>query len=123
MNYNAEAVNDIYIYDLLKSGQFKVINGELYTNRGLRKAGLKTGPWRKCGSTNSDGYKILNTRMFGNQKTIYIHRIVYAHYNKYLNAYKTINHINKIRSDNRIENLEEVTWFENLSLSKRSRIK
>ncbi len=121
MDYcSKEAMNDVYIYDLIKSGHFKTENGILYTRLSVNGKSVKD-VWRSCGGPNLDGYQVVNLRRFGGQKGLYVHRIIYAFHHKFLNPLKTIHHKNHNRSDNRIENLEEVSWYMNLKM-KRGRI-
>ena len=50
-----------------------------------------------------NGYKI----KWGDNKVLYQHREVYAtHLGRELEAFENVHHINGVRSDNRIENLE-----------------
>jgi len=61
------------------------------------------------GSLDKDGYLIIKIK----GKQYKAHRIVYAIFNDKLPK-KEIDHINRIRTDNRIENLREVSRIENI---------
>jgi hypothetical protein len=62
---------------------------------------------------NNLGYVRVDLRSNGKSKTIYTHKLVAIHFIP--NTYKKlqVNHINGIKSDNRIENLEWVSSNEN----------
>lgn len=113
-----EAVNDVIIYELLLTGLYKVDNGILYTKLAKNGKSVKD-EWRKCGGANTQGYKVLNVRCLGGQKCIFIHRMIYAYYNKWLDPLKTIHHKNHKRWDNRIGNLMEVSLEGNNGMKKR----
>lgn len=67
---------------------------------------------RNVGYTAKDGYRILS---FNKNSKIQIHRLVWAVYgNQPLDDKLVINHKNGIKTDNRIENLEQVTERYNL---------
>lgn len=67
---------------------------------------------RNVGYTATSGYRVLT---FHNNYKIQIHRLVYAVYgDQPLNDMLVINHKNGIKTDNRIENLEQVTEQYNL---------
>jgi len=118
MNYcSREAINDGYIYELIKSGHYKAENGILYTRVSNNGKSIKD-EWRECGGANSHGYQVLNIRRLGGQKCLLVHRIIYAMSYKTLDSLKTIHHKNHNKSDNRIDNLEEVSWYINLKLRK-----
>lgn len=60
-----------------------------------------------------DGYPIVNLWSDGVQKTYKVHRIVAESLVPNPENKQCVNHINGIKSDNRIENLEWVTYSEN----------
>lgn len=62
------------------------------------------------GSLDKDGYLIIKIK----GKQYKAHRIIYAIFNGKLPG-KEIDHINRIRTDNRIENLREVDRIENIN--------
>ena len=61
------------------------------------------------GSNRSDGYLIIEIE----DKMYLFHRIIYKAYNPNMNDTLFIDHINRIRNDNRLENLRLVTCQEN----------
>ena len=87
--------------------KLKLEDGKLYRQ-------LKTGKWKEYTNIlNSHGYK----HPIGiNNKNFKQHRIIYLIHNQNWDIYdrkQMINHKNKIRTDNRIENLEVVTNLQN----------
>jgi uncharacterized protein with FMN-binding domain len=66
------------------------------------------------GFDHSNGYKQIQVRIDGKRKTYYIHRIVtHLFLNISLDSHLQVNHINAVRNDNRVENLEMVSNTEN----------
>lgn len=61
------------------------------------------------GHLDKDGYLIIKIK----KKAYKAHRLVYAYFNGKFPAHE-IDHINRIRTDNRIENLRDVTRAENV---------
>jgi hypothetical protein len=77
---------------------FEYLNGELYWKKGRRRN-------KKAGSLHPTGYIQVKWK----DKTWRLHRIVWIwHENKLLKELE-IDHINRIKTDNRIENLRQVT--------------
>tara|TARA_R110002012_G_C11339264_1_gene578074 strand:- start:65 stop:505 length:441 start_codon:yes stop_codon:yes gene_type:complete len=62
-------------------------------------------------SDNGLGYKYV--ALYPNQKNYYIHRLIAEYYIPNPNNLKEVDHINRIKDDNRIENLRWVTRKEN----------
>ena len=69
-------------------------------------------------SNHSAGYKIVTIE----NKTKYVHRLVAEKYIPNPDNKPCINHINGIKSDNRIENLEWVTYLENNQHAKQNKL-
>ena len=65
----------------------------------------------KCVVSN-DGYIRIKLRSNGVTKTLYVHRLLMETFHGHLKL--DVNHINGIKTDNRLENLEYVTRSENL---------
>jgi hypothetical protein len=67
---------------------------------------------KKAGKLSAEGYVQLGLRVNGDAISMAGHRVVWAlHYGKWPD--KHLDHINRFRTDNRIENLREVTPVEN----------
>ncbi len=62
---------------------------------------------------NASGYCYVTLCNYGIKQNIYVHRIVAEHFIPNKENKSQVNHINKIRDDNRLENLEWVTANEN----------
>jgi DNA-binding CsgD family transcriptional regulator len=62
---------------------------------------------------NSDGYMKVNLCNKFSRKTIKIHRLIAEYYIDNVNNYPQVNHINGIKTDNRVENLEWCTSSQN----------
>ena len=76
-----------------------------------RLVNARTGKVPK-GALNSSGYNRLDLRMGDKKVKISMHRSVFAHcYGRW--PEKQIDHLNGCRTDNRIENLREVSQSEN----------
>ena len=90
---------------IFRKTKFKYEDGKLYR--------LKYKKWVECtNNLNPKGYKPISI----NYKNFYQHRIIYLIHNPKWDIYdlkQMINHKNKIKTDNRIENLEVVTNLQN----------
>jgi PBP1b-binding outer membrane lipoprotein LpoB len=94
--------------ELLELFDYK--NGEIYWKKTFSK---KTKIGNKAGRKQSLGYIQVNV----NKKSYLAHRIIFAMHNGCFP--KFIDHINGNKSDNRIENLREVTASQNLQNTKK----
>jgi len=65
------------------------------------------------GSNDKDGYKVVSLTKDGNRKFMKIHRLVAIHYIPNPENKREADHLNRDRSDNRIENLRWVNHWEN----------
>ena len=80
-------------------------------------------------TTDNSGYPMVTLSALGKIKTFRIHRLVADVFIENPESKKTVNHINAIKTDNRIENLEWATQLENnqhainTGLGKRNTIK
>src|SRR5690625_1304673 len=91
--------------ELLKKGEILYIDGRL-----CRRLKL-THKVKGLGRKNTGGYMQLTKTINGIEYSSLEHRIIYCHFNGLsdIPKGKEINHINGIKTDNRIENLELVT--------------
>lgn len=79
-----------------KNGAKKVVKGQILSSRDDNK-----------------GYNQVDLYKNGIRTTIKIHRLVAIAFLKNPNNLPVVNHINSLRNDNRVENLEWVTFSEN----------
>jgi hypothetical protein len=98
-----------FFLEKMKSGEFMYKDGKLYRWIKTKK------DYREIGRKTSKGYKQLIGHLDGKEITCVAHRLIYAYFNNLdeLPSDLEINHINGIKDDNRIENLELVTPSEN----------
>jgi hypothetical protein len=64
---------------------------------------------------DTDGYLMVGLFQYGNQKRCKIHRLVAETFLENPNNKPQVNHINEIKSDNKLSNLEWVTAKENVN--------
>lgn len=103
-----QARHDSLIEQFLSDDNYKVTPEGKVLSR-FNKQGHPTGVWRQLLDRPSKDYSRINYK----GKCLAAHRIVYAALIGPLNPALVINHINGIKSDNRPENLEQVTQSEN----------
>lgn len=96
-------------------------NGDIFTTnknkirvngRKDNRKGRKLKP-----ATDKDGYLRITLTNNGKRKSYYVHRLVARTYLKDYDEQLQVNHINGIKTDNRVENLEMVTLKENIKHS------
>ena len=85
---------------------FEYDNGRMIRKKG-DSPGAKVGHWEW--SINRDGYRKIKIK----QATFEVHRLVWVMHNGYIPVGLQIDHINRDRLDNRIENLRLVTHRQN----------
>lgn len=66
---------------------------------------------------NSSGYINTNLNLMGKETHVYLHRLVAEHFIPKIEGKNFVNHINGIKTDNRVENLEWCTEKENIQHS------
>ena len=66
-------------------------------------------------ATNKKGYQYVNLYKNGKAKTFKVHRLVYAAFNGEIPPGMEVNHINEVKTDNRLENLNLMTRKENIN--------
>ena len=89
------------------------IEQDYYINKLGEIFSKKRHKQRKLKLSNCNGYSIVCLHVNGKQKNEYVHRLVAKTYIPNPDNRKEVNHINGIKTDNRVENLEWCTAKEN----------
>ena len=64
---------------------------------------------------SKSGYQLVSLCKNGKKKALYIHRLVYAAFCGEIPEGLVVNHINEVKTDNRLENLNLMTQKENIN--------
>lgn len=104
-----EAKNDALIEELIKDPLYKINrDGTIFTRITKNGQGVSK-EWRQVGYKKPDGY----VRFRYKGEFLFVQRVIYRKYIGKLDKNLTINHINLDNSDNRVENLEQISQREN----------
>ena len=101
-------MSDQEIVELLATGRLRV---ELDTGHVF--APKSNTPDKPCGAVTSKGYLRVCVNVHGRQRHFMAHRIVWVAANGPVPGGHTVDHINTLKADNRLCNLEAVTAREN----------
>lgn len=110
-NQRCEMDRDTLIKSVLESGSITVDfeSGAIYSSRIKGSEGVKT----LLKGSNCNGYRVHTLVLNGSRKQVKAHRIVWIASNGLIPSDLQIDHINRDRTDNRLENLRLVTSREN----------
>ncbi len=99
-----------WFIDKIRQGDYAIREGKVisYTNKGLGK---------QIGTLSRNGYLTLRGYCNGKRARFTVHRMIWVYHHGDIPNGMTINHINGLKTDNRIENLELMTVSENTSHS------
>lgn len=89
----------------------------------IQNGGVRTVPEKMLSQCNDkDGYKMVGLCLNGKLKTKRVHQLVFYAFNDHTTKrLEVIDHINNIKSDNRLENLQIITQRQNLSKDKKGK--
>ena len=109
-------IDESFVSNLIKRGILKLDkNGEIWRQYHIRphdKQLIKI-KIRKIGHISQYGYKDISVPHNRKKYTFRAHRIIWVYHHGRIPEGKVINHIDGNRTNNRIENLEVVTYSEN----------
>lgn len=92
-------------YQASNTGKIRSVDRSVFCKRGKGYKSLYKGRELK-GTIDKDGYLKINLAKEGVKSTVYIHRIVAKTFLKQSKEKPVVNHINEIKDDNRVSNLE-----------------
>lgn len=100
---------DQEIAELVGAGRLRVdhVTGLVYAPR-------SNTPTKPCGALTAKGYLRVCMNVDGRQRHFLAHRIVWVSANGPVPVGRTIDHVNTIKTDNRLDNLEVVSSRENM---------
>lgn len=105
------------VINLIHEGFFSVdVQGRIWRHKRFYR-GAKLGdvnPKQRAEHVSGHGYLNINLHYGGKQHKAMAHRIVWIYFNGVIPKGIEVNHINGIKNDNRLSNLELVTRSENM---------
>ena len=105
---------------VLKNRKFRLHpDGIMYVRAHMNGVETKNGAWKQVKFQKCKGYMSCTLVYDGKDKTIKQHRMVYYAYNQYWDIWdgsqdNSIDHINRNKDDNRIQNLKLATHRQNM---------